>query len=213
VCVERDIMVLSDEVYEHPLRGRVRQPATFPACRRRERTIILHGFSKTYAMTGWRLGYGVMPLALAAQIKPAGDQLELVHVGLEPVRRHGGAAGPQQIACSNDGGRVQASGATSSWTGLNAIPGIRCVKPKGAFYVFPNITGTGMTSRECATFAHEAGVACLSGTLVRRAWRGVRAHLLRQLGAKYPHRAGAHPRGAGKALGSASGVNKKSGYH
>ena len=70
VCVERDIPVLSDEIYEHILyEGEFASITTFPGMSTRERTIILHGFSKTYAMTGWRLGYGVMPLDLAEQIK------------------------------------------------------------------------------------------------------------------------------------------------
>lgn len=163
VCAERNIMVLADEIYEHILyEGEFASLTTLPGMSTHERTIILHGFSKSYAMTGWRLGFGVMPLNLAEHIKrlvinsnsctSASNQ----YAGLAALQ------GSQQ--CVRDMVAEFRRRRDVIVEGLNAIPGITCRKPLGAFYVFPNITGTGMTSHECADFLmHEAGVACLSG--------------------------------------------------
>jgi len=164
VCIERNIMVLADEIYEHILyEGEFASITAFTGMSTRERTIILHGFSKSYAMTGWRLGYGVMPLDLAEHIKrlvinsnsctSASNQ----YAGLAALQ---GSQQPVRDMVAEFRRRRDVIVA-----GLNAIPGITCRKPLGAFYVFPNITGTGMSSRECADFfLHEAGVACLSGS-------------------------------------------------
>jgi aspartate aminotransferase len=164
MCVERDIPVLSDEVYEHIMYdGQFASIATYPGMSTSERTIILHGFSKTYAMTGWRLGYGVMPKEFAARI----TQLMINSNSCTSAsNQYGGIAalnGPQDsVRTMVEAFRERRDIIVD---GLNAIPGIRCVKPKGAFYVFPNITGTGMSSRECADYLlYEAGVAALSGT-------------------------------------------------
>ena len=90
LCAERNIPVLSDEVYEQILYdGEFTSIATYPGMSTRERTIILHGFSKTYAMTGWRLGYGVMPEWLAEHSHAADGQLELVHERCNAVGRRG----------------------------------------------------------------------------------------------------------------------------
>jgi aspartate/methionine/tyrosine aminotransferase len=128
-----------------------------------ERTVILDGFSKTYAMTGWRLGFGVMPEELAAAV----TRLQ--------VNSTSCTASFTQIAGIEalNGPREDVHKMVTEFKkrrdlivdGLNAIEGIRCLKPKGAFYVFPNITGTGKNSRELADhFLYNAGVACLSGT-------------------------------------------------
>jgi len=164
ICVERDIWVLSDEVYEHILYdGVFHSIASEPGMSTHERTILLHGFSKTYAMTGWRLGYGVMPPEMAAQVSllmvnsNSCTNAAAQWAGIEALR------GPQDcvremVAAFHERRDVIVEG-------LNSIPGIRCLKPRGAFYVFPNIEGTGMDSQTCADFLlEEAGVACLSGT-------------------------------------------------
>lgn len=128
-----------------------------------ERTILLDGFSKTFAMTGWRLGYGVMPSDLAAQV--ARLQTNSTSCTASFTQMAGVAA------LTGDWGAVHAMTAEFRRRrdlivdGLNAIPGFRCVKPRGAFYAFPNVTGTGIPSRELqARLLDEAGVACLSGT-------------------------------------------------
>jgi aspartate/methionine/tyrosine aminotransferase len=164
VCAARDIPVLSDEVYEHILyEGQFASIATYPGMSTSERTIILHGFSKTYAMTGWRLGYGIMPLPLAEQVtrlmtnSNSCTSAATQWAGLEALK------GPQDSV----GAMVAAFRQRRDLIveGLNALPGVSCVKPKGAFYVFPNIRGTGMDSRSCESFMmNEAGVACLSGS-------------------------------------------------
>ena len=164
VCAARDIPVLSDEVYEHILyEGQFASIATYSGMSTSERTIILHGFSKTYAMTGWRLGYGIMPVPLAEQVtrlmtnSNSCTSAATQWAGLEALK------GPQDSV----GAMVAAFRQRRDLIveGLNALPGVSCVKPKGAFYVFPNIRGTGIDSRSCESFMmNEAGVACLSGS-------------------------------------------------
>jgi len=164
ICAERDVPVLSDEMYEFILyEGKFASISSQPGMSTAERTIILHGFSKTYAMTGWRLGYGVMPLPLAEQVtrlmtnSNSCTNAATQWAGIEAL------TGPQDCVAATV--RAFRERRDVIVAGLNAIPGVTCVKPKGAFYVFPNITGTGMDSRTCADFLmEEAGVACLSGT-------------------------------------------------
>ncbi len=157
-----EIMVLSDEIYCRMLyEGEFASIASIPGMK--ERTIILDGFSKTYAMTGWRLGYGVMPEELAVQIAKlmtnsvSCNAAFSMYAGLEGLR------GPQDDSRK----MVEAFRERRDVIveGLNKIPGFRCLKPKGAFYAFPNIEGTGMSSREMEGYLlDEAGVATLSGT-------------------------------------------------
>jgi len=162
VAIENDAMVLSDEIYSRMVyEGEFASIASVPGMQ--ERTIILDGFSKTYAMTGWRLGYGVMPEWLAEQIAKlmvnsnSCTAAFTQWAGVEALR------GPQDesekmMAAFKERRDIIVDG-------LNKIPGFRCLRPKGAFYVFPNIEGTGMSSREMQDYLlNEAGVACLSGT-------------------------------------------------
>jgi aspartate/methionine/tyrosine aminotransferase len=154
--------ILADEIYARTLyEGKHLSIASLPGMA--ERTIVLDGFSKTFAMTGWRLGFGIMPKPLAVHITRLMTNCNSCTASF--TQRAGMAAltGPQ--------GEMHAMVAEFKArrdvivAGLNRIPGIHCVMPRGAFYVFPNITGTGMTSKELATgLLEEAGVACLSGT-------------------------------------------------
>lgn len=164
ICAARDVPVLADEVYEHILyEGQFASITSHPGMSVSERTIILHGFSKTYAMTGWRLGFGIMPPAIA-------EQMTLLMVNsnscTSACTQWAGVAalqGPQDDVAKMVNAFRQRRDVIVE--GLNAIPGISCVKPKGAFYVFPNIKGTGMSSKEAETFLlQEAGVAGLAGT-------------------------------------------------
>ena len=159
---DRDVLVLSDEIYSRICYGVEPSSITqFPGML--EKTIILDGFSKTYSMTGWRLGYGVMPLWLADAV----DKLMVNSNSCTAsfTQRAGLAAltGPQ-----DDVDRMVAEFRRRRdfiVKGLNAIPGFSCVVPDGAFYAFPNVSGTGMSSKELADLLlNEAGVACLSGT-------------------------------------------------
>ena len=162
LAVKHDFYVLADEVYlniiyDHKFESIIQFPG-MP-----ERTIILDGFSKTYAMTGWRLGYGIMPVDLAEQMaKLSINSFSCTshfsqYGGIEAIR------GPQ-----DDVHKMVAEFKKRRdfiVDGLNDIDGISCRTPQGAFYVFPNITQTGLTSREMETLLLEkAGVAALSGT-------------------------------------------------
>ena len=159
---ERDILVLSDEIYSRICYGV--EPASITQFDGMlEKTVILDGFSKTYSMTGWRLGYGVFPQWLV-------DPIEKLMVNSNSctasfTQRAGLAAlqGPQD--CVDTMVTEFRRRRDAIVQGLNAIPGFRCSVPDGAFYVFPNVANTGVGSRELADLLmNEAGVSCLSGT-------------------------------------------------
>jgi aspartate/methionine/tyrosine aminotransferase len=162
LAVEHDLFVLADEIYSEIIYdGEHHSIATFPGMR--ERTAILDGFSKTYAMTGWRLGYGLMPEPLAEQV--ARLMVNSVSCSASLVQRAGLEAltGPQDAV--SDMVAAFRTRRDLMVEGLNQIPGISCLEPAGAFYVFPNITGTGSTSQEFADrLLEEFGVAALAGT-------------------------------------------------
>jgi aspartate/methionine/tyrosine aminotransferase len=156
------VMVLSDEIYSDIMYGgEHRSIASFPGML--ERTIILDGFSKTYAMTGWRLGYGVFPDGLAPLISKL--QVNATSCTASFTQR----AGIEALRGSQDGARGMLAEFRRRRDvivgGLNEIPGVSCVTPDGAFYVFPNIKRTGKSSQEVADLLlYEAGVASLAGT-------------------------------------------------
>lgn len=155
--------VLSDEIYSRMCYDGACAPSIASLEGMQERTIVLDGFSKTFAMTGWRLGYGIMPPRLAEKVS-----LLLVHAvgctaeftqyaGLEALL--GPQDHPRQML---DEYRLRRDALVA---GLNGIPGIRCQKPAGAFYVFPNIQSLGRSSSDLADqLLDEAGVALLPGT-------------------------------------------------
>jgi aspartate/methionine/tyrosine aminotransferase len=159
---DRDLYVLSDEVYSKILyEGEHVSIASLPGMQ--EKTIILDGHSKTYSMTGWRLGYGVMNKQLAAHVtRLMTNSNSCTNVF---VQRAGMAAvqGPQDIVRQRTEEFRRRRDVIVN--GLNSIPGISCLSPKGAFYVFPNVTGVTNDCRKLARdLMEEAGVACLSGT-------------------------------------------------
>jgi aspartate aminotransferase len=178
IAQRHDLIVLSDEVYwaiRYPAEGAGGAGGRPPASQQgshasvldydgmADRTILLDGWSKTFAMTGWRLGFGVFPPSL-----------------VEPITR----LAINSVSCTSAFSQYAAMAALDGpWdgvtamveefrrrrdfivTGLNDLPGVSCVEPAGAFYAFPNITGTGLTSAELAgRLLSEAGVAALSGT-------------------------------------------------
>jgi aspartate aminotransferase len=157
-----DLMVLADEIYSRiSYDGEPVSIASFPGMR--ERTIVLDGFSKTYAMTGWRLGYGIMPEPLAQHISALMTNSNSCTAAFTQVAGIEALAGPQDPAAAMVAEFRQRRDVIVS--GLNRIHGITCRMPHGAFYVFPNITGTGMTSQQLADkLLYEGGVASLSGT-------------------------------------------------
>jgi aspartate/methionine/tyrosine aminotransferase len=176
LAIRHDLIVLSDEVYWAIRYGPGSEPAppyasVLDVDGMADRTILLDGWSKTFAMTGWRLGFGVFPPAL-----------------VEPVTR----LAINSVSCTSAFSQYAAIAALEGpWepvddmvaefrrrrdvivSGLNDIPGISCLEPQGAFYVFPNITGTGLTSAELqARLLADAGVAALSGTAFGRYGEG-----------------------------------------
>jgi aspartate/methionine/tyrosine aminotransferase len=159
---DRNIMVLSDEIYSRlQYEGEHFSIMSVPGFK--ERTILLDGFSKTYAMTGWRLGYGVMRTDLALQIaRLATNSTSCTSsftqmAGIEALR--GDQSSVDRMSAEFRRRR------DAFVAGLNKIKGFSCRLPKGAFYAFPNITQTGWTSKKLAdALLDQAGVACLSGT-------------------------------------------------
>ncbi len=159
---ERNVMVLSDEIYSRLIfEGQQHSIISEPGFK--ERTILLDGFSKTYAMTGWRMGYGVMRADLAAQVARLMTNSNSCtssftqRAGVEALR--GDQQSVEQM-CAEFRRRRDAFVA-----GLDRIKGFSCRIPKGAFYVFPNITATGWKSKALAdALLDEIGVACLAGT-------------------------------------------------
>jgi aspartate/methionine/tyrosine aminotransferase len=163
LAVRHDLVVLADEIY-----GRITYDgaehvsiARLPGMA--ERTIVLDGFSKTFAMTGWRLGYAIVPRALV----DAYGTLIINTISCAPTFVQAGAVeairGPQAAVDA----MVAEFRARRDLVvdGLNAIPGISCLRPQGAFYVFPDISATGLSGAELADrLLHEAGVCVLAGT-------------------------------------------------
>jgi aspartate aminotransferase len=162
ILSDRDLIILSDEIYSRIFYETEPSSITgFDGIA--EKTIILDGFSKTYSMTGWRLGYGVMPHWLAKAVTELIVNCNSCTAGF--TQRAGMAAleGPQDTVAAMVAEFRRRRDAMVN--GFNEIPGFRCALPAGAFYAFPNITGTGMPARELANLLlNEAGVACLWGT-------------------------------------------------
>jgi aspartate aminotransferase len=162
-ALEHDCWVISDEIYSriHYLEGTLPSIASLPGML--DRTILVDGFSKTYAMTGWRLGYGVMPVELARRVTLLATHAYgctahfTQYAGLQAL---GGSQEPVEAMLIRYRQRRDRLVA-----GLNQLPGVRCEIPQGAFYAFPNILSTGLSSSELAErILHEAGVALLPGT-------------------------------------------------
>src|SRR2546423_5750139 len=169
---EHDLMVVSDEIYSQLVYGFHHvSPMSQPGMR--ERTVLMDGLSKSYAMTGWRLGYAVAPKELAVKL----EQLM--------INSSSCAAGFTQMAAIEALSTEESEHAVHRMVkvfehrrnlvvdGLNAIPGVRCAKPQGAFYAFPNIEGTALDEHALADRRlTEAGVAVLPGTAFGRAGKG-----------------------------------------
>jgi aspartate aminotransferase len=158
-----DFWVLSDDIYTRLIYSPEPVPSIVAFPGMEDRTIIMDGFSKTYAMTGWRLGYGVMPEKLAAKVgllltHSVGCTAAFTQIaGIEAL------SGPQDRV--EEVRQVFQKRRDAIVSGLNAIPGIRCQNPRGAFYVFPHIGDFGRSSKQIAEYLlDEAGVAVLPGT-------------------------------------------------
>ena len=165
------VAIMSDEIYDQILYDGHEHASLLGYPQLRERVILLNGWSKTYAMTGWRLGYSVWPRDLFAHA----ERLAInCHSCVNAAAQWAGIAalrGPQDsvarmVKAFDERRRVVVSE-------LNQIPGVRCVEPGGAFYAFPNVTGTGMSAREVQRkLLEEAGVATVAGTSFGRFGEG-----------------------------------------
>ena len=159
---KHDCYVLSDEIYSRILyEGECTSIASLPGMQ--ERTIILDGFSKTYAMTGWRLGYGVMRRELAAWFSRLAVNSNSCTAAFTQM------AGLEALKSDQSESHQMVEEfrrrRDTIVRGLNDIPGIHCLVPRGAFYVFPNISELNVTSRELAgILLYQASVATLAGT-------------------------------------------------
>jgi aspartate/methionine/tyrosine aminotransferase len=163
LAVEKNIWVLSDEIYSRVVYDGFKNHtiAQFPGMM--ERTIILDGFSKTYAMTGWRLGYGIMPASLAAVLAKLQTNVASCTASFIQMAGIEALTGPQSWVDNVVAEFKRRRDFIVD--GMNSLPGFSCHKPLGAFYVFPNITKTGMDSRTLANkILYDANVAALSGT-------------------------------------------------
>jgi len=158
-----DCWVMSDEIYSRIVYDGLKASSIASLPGMQARTVIVDGFSKTYAMTGWRLGYGIMPRELAQRVG-----LLLTH-SIGSTTQFTQDAGVEALT----GPQEQVDVVVAEYqrrrdvivSGLNAIPGIRCQKPQGAFYVFPNIQATGRGSTELANMLLEQGkVSLLPGS-------------------------------------------------
>ena len=162
VARDRDIVVLSDEIYSRILyTGQHESIATFDGML--DRTILLDGWSKTWAMTGWRLGFGVFPTELVPHVERLISNSVSCTASFAQQAAVAALDGPQDAVdrMLEEFSRRR----TAIVQGLNTLPGVHCLEPDGAFYAFPNISATGFSSRELADcLLEEAGVACLAGT-------------------------------------------------
>ena len=162
IAEENDVFIISDEIYSKMTYDTKHYTPTLRD-KARERTILLDGFSKYYAMTGWRLGYIVAPVKIAERLQ---DLLVSAisctanftqHAGIEALTGDQSFIPMMMKRFKEKRDRII--------FGLNSIKGFNCKKPKGAFYAFPNIKKTGMTSQDCADhLLYNAGVAVLPGT-------------------------------------------------
>jgi aspartate aminotransferase len=163
LAIRHDLWVLADEIYGRILYDGAEHVSIASLPGMAERTIVLDGFSKTFAMTGWRLGYAVVPPSLVGMY----GQLVINTVSCAPTFAQVGAVaaltGPQDDV---DAMVVEFRARRDLLVaGLNAIPGIRCATPSGAFYAFPEVRGTGLPGADLAErLLQEAGVCVLAGT-------------------------------------------------
>lgn len=161
ICRERDLLLVSDEIYERITYSGVTpvSPATLPGMW--ERTVTVNGFSKAYAMTGWRLGYTAAPREFTAQMLKVHEHSVTSATSFAQMGGIAALTGSQEPI--RDMVEEFARRREIVVEGLNELPGVHCVAPQGAFYVFPDISGTGLTGTELARHLLSYGVALTPG--------------------------------------------------
>ena len=163
ICVEKGVLIMSDEIYEHLTYdgAQVKSVASFSQAHY-DHTIIVHGFAKAWSMTGWRLGFLAAPEPIAKAI----DAIQS-HSTSNPCSfaQKGGVAALTGSQAHLPGWLAEyAKRRTRAWEMLNAMPGVSCVNSKGAFYLFPNISKTGLKSANfCARLLEQEKVAAVPG--------------------------------------------------
>jgi aspartate/methionine/tyrosine aminotransferase len=162
ILARKDVWVLADEIYyDFVYEGEFESISTVPGIL--DRLIILDGFSKSYAMTGWRAGYGLMPAALAEKITTLQINSNSCTSSFTQRACLAALTGPREPVKSMVAEFKARRDAFVA--GLNTVPGVTCTMPGGAFYAFPNVKAFGKTSQEMETFLmNVAGVAGLAGT-------------------------------------------------
>ncbi|MFH1821077.1 MAG: pyridoxal phosphate-dependent aminotransferase [Methanobacteriota archaeon] len=162
MAVKRDLWVLSDDIYNALVyEGEQVSPITFPGMA--ERTIVINGFSKTYAMTGWRVGYAVAPADFIVEMAKIQEASTTCVTGFVQTAAITALRGPQNFVVEmRDEYHKRRDEIVRS---LNEIEGIECLKPQGAFYVFPSVKKLGLTSFEfCESLLKSKGVAAVPGS-------------------------------------------------
>jgi aspartate/methionine/tyrosine aminotransferase len=169
---EHDLILVSDEIYSQLVYGFQHvSPLSHPGMR--ERTVLMDGLSKSYAMTGWRLGYAVAPRELAAKLDKLMINTSSCAAAFTQIAAIEALSAPESEHAVARMVKVFEHRRNMVVDGMNAIPGIRCARPQGSFYVFPNIEGTGFDEHELADrLLSEAGVAVLPGTAFGHAGKG-----------------------------------------
>jgi aspartate aminotransferase len=169
---KHDLLLVSDEIYSQLVYGFHHvSPLSHPGMR--ERTVLMDGLSKSYAMTGWRLGYAVAPKELAAKLDKLMINTSSCAAAFTQIATIEALSAPESEHAVARMVKVFEHRRNLVVDGMNAIPGIRCARPQGSFYVFPNIEGTGFDEHELSDrLLSEAGVAVLPGTAFGHAGKG-----------------------------------------
>jgi aspartate/methionine/tyrosine aminotransferase len=172
LVMEHDLLLVSDEIYSQLVYGFQHvSPLSRPGMR--ERTVLMDGLSKSYAMTGWRLGYAVAPRALAARLDTLMINSSSCAAAFTQIAAIEALGSPESEHAVHRMVKVFENRRDLVVDGINEIPGMRCARPQGAFYAFPNIEGTGFDEHELAgRLLTEAGVAVLPGTAFGHAGKG-----------------------------------------
>src|SRR3989441_9510198 len=169
---EHDLMIVSDEIYSQLVYG-FHHISPLSHAGMRERTVLMDGLSKSYAMTGWRLGYAVAPKPLAAKLEQLMINSSSCAAGFTQMAAIEALSMPESEHAVHHMVKVFEHRRNLVVDGLNAIAGVRCKLPQGAFYAFPNIEDTGFNERDLASrLLNEAGVAVLPGTAFGEAGKG-----------------------------------------
>jgi aspartate aminotransferase len=163
ICVERGLLIMSDEIYEHLLYdGAVHKSVASFSPAHLDHTIVVHGFAKAWSMTGWRLGWCAAPEPIAKAIDAVQSHSTSNPTSFAQKGAVAALTGPQDHL---QGWLVEFNQRRIfAWKRLNGIAGLSCVNPKGAFYLFPNISGTGLRSTDfCARLLEAEKVAAVPG--------------------------------------------------